>query len=235
VVIASMDYAVARLAGHLAETQPGLIPLVFPMSSLDGLVSLRQGICQMATCHLLDPDTGEYNLPTIHSLFPGQAMVVVRLYNRVEGLLVGAGNPEGIRRIEDLAAGEFRIAKREPGSGVQVWFDHALRQAGANPDHTSATSVLVRSHAEAAQAVIRGAVDAAVGIQALPQPAGIDFIPLFEEPYDLVLHEEDYQDPRLSTFFEYLFSPDFGKDVLSSGTAGGYRLDSTGLRVTHVS
>ncbi|MFM8319527.1 MAG: substrate-binding domain-containing protein, partial [Chloroflexota bacterium] len=121
VAIGSMDSAVQRLAGYVAEQGLPLALQPIPLSSLDGLIALRQGLCQLSTCHLIDAQSQEYNRPFIRHIFPGQPVALAQAFRREEGLIVPPGNPLGLRGLDDLARPGLRFINREAGSGVRQW------------------------------------------------------------------------------------------------------------------
>jgi putative molybdopterin biosynthesis protein len=122
----SHDLALEGIAEHL-EKHVALLSL--PVGSLDGLVNLRQGLCQISGSHLLD-ESGEYNTPFIRHLFPDRAVEMVTLAHRTQGLMLASGNPKAVKKIGDLAKPNIRFVNRNPGSGTRLWFDAELRKAG---------------------------------------------------------------------------------------------------------
>jgi molybdate-binding protein len=229
-VIASNDIALQRLQVDFSQMHTGVAPLVLSLDSLDGLVRLREGVCQMATCHLFDPGGGGYNRPFVTHLFPGQQMALIHLYHREEGLLVRPGNPRQIHTLADLAQDGVRMVNRECGSGVRVWLDFQLGRLGIPPARLAGYTEAAASHREVARAVYEGRADAGVGLHTSAQTFGLEFIPLFEEPYDLVAAPETVADPRFAPLFNHLVSGEFRQAVEK---IGGYRVtpDSGGVEM----
>ncbi len=211
--IGSKDTATRQLADHFSQHNPGFALHILPLNSLDGLVMLQQGVCQMATCHLKSPGADDYNRSYIRHLFAGQAMALIRLFFRQEGLVVVAGNPLGLRGLADLARPDVRLVNREHGAGVRVWLDESLQRLGLDPHIIRGYDAAVHSHSAVAQAVLSGAADVGLGIAACARQAGLGFIPLFEEPYDLALPASLLADPRCAPFFEHLSSGSFRQEV----------------------
>ena len=183
------------------------------LNSLDGLTRLRDGICEMATLHLQEASSGEYNRPFVQHFFPGEDMVLVRLFHREEGLLVRPGNPLGVRGVEDLARPGVRLANRERGAGTRVWLDQALAARGIAKEALAGYGDEVRSHGEVAEAVAAGKADAGLGLPESARQAGLDFIPLFDEPYDLVMRRESYTAPRARHLLEQLDAQPFQEAI----------------------
>lgn len=209
ITIGSMDPGIHQLAAMLDAQQLPFHLQPLPISSLDGLISLRLGLCQMTTCHLIDPQTEEYNRPIIRRLFPGQAIALTEVYRREEGLMVKPGNPLNIRALEDLCRPDVRFINREPGSGVRQWLDLQLVRASIMPENITGYANIARSHEEVAGAVLQGRADTGIGVAAHARELDLEFIPLFEEPYEIAAPETMIHDDRYAGFFDALTSSNF--------------------------
>ncbi len=206
ITIGSMDSGIAHLVGFFAQKHASYSFLTVPLSSLDGLIALRQGLCQMCTCHLIDPQSEEYNRSFIRHLFPCQSMALVQIYRREEGLIVRSGNPSGIHSLDDLVRPDIRFVNREPGSGVRQWLEHQFHRLGIQSEMVPGYSNVVNSHLEVAQTVLKGNADAGIGIASVARKLGLDFIPLFEEPYEIAIPHSFLIDRRYIPFFEFFNS-----------------------------
>lgn len=215
VTIGSLDPGVARLAELLSHSQAPLHLLLVPLSSLDGLIAMRQGLCQMSTCHLIDPQSEMYNRPFIRHLFPGQVVALVQIYRREEGLLVQPGNPLGLRSLEDLARPGVRLINREPGSGVRQWLDLRLGRLGIPPEAVNGYAQIAPSHTAVARAIRYGRADAGIAIAACAAEFGLDFVPLFEEPYEIAAPFELVSDRRYAPIFDTLTSGEYRATIRS--------------------
>jgi putative molybdopterin biosynthesis protein len=182
----SHDLAIESLSVRLDSH---LHMLTLPVGSLDGLVNLRQGLCHLAGAHLLD-ETGDYNTSYVHHLFPDRPVKMVTLAYRTQGLLLAEGNPKGIHSITDLTQKNVAFINRNPGSGTRLWLDREIHRLGLTPILIRGYKDFVHTHSESANAVRSGKTDAALGIQAAAHQHGLDFIPLFEERYDLIIPVE---------------------------------------------
>jgi molybdate-binding protein len=218
----SHDLALEDIADHLSKH---VVLLSLPVGSLDGLVNLRQGLCQISGAHLLD-ESGEYNTPYVRRLFPDRDMEVVTLAGRTQGLMLAAGDPKSIRKMNDLARPNVRFVNRNPGSGTRLWLDGELKRLGVLPERINGYERAVRTHTEAAALIETGKADAALGLQAAAHQHGLDFIPLFEERYDLVLPRE--QEKLLAPFLDYIQTADFRR-ALDSLT--GYNTSHSGEQI----
>lgn len=180
--------------------------LNLPVGSLDGLVNLRQGLCHISGAHLLD-ENGEYNTPYIRRFFPDREMEVITLANRTQGLMFQTGNPKHIKGVVDLINPEVRFVNRNAGSGTRLWLDTELKKAGIKSDTIRGYDHVVKTHSEAAALIENEKADAALGLQAAAGQHGLDFVPLFEERYDLILPRE--QEKVLTPLLDYLQTVDF--------------------------
>jgi putative molybdopterin biosynthesis protein len=191
----SHDLAVELLASKLSNY---LDMLTLPVGSLDGLMTLRQGLCHISGAHLLDQN-GEYNIPFVQHIFPDRPMRIITLAHREQGLMTAPGNPKGIRSLADLARADVSFINRNPGSGTRLWLDQQLQTLGIPAKAIRGYQATVSTHTKSAWAVFSGEADAAVGLRAAAHPLGLDFIPLFHERYDLIFAQEQAEllDPLL--------------------------------------
>jgi putative molybdopterin biosynthesis protein len=199
----SHDLALEVAASSLAKY---VNVLSLPVGSLDGLVNLRQGLCHLSGAHLRD-ESGEYNAPYIRRFFPDRDMEVITLAHRTQGLILRKGNPKQIKSISDLADSGIRFVNRNPGSGTRLWLDNEIKKAGIPPDAVRGYERVVKTHSEAAAVIAKGKADAALGLQAAARQHGLDFLPLFEERYDLILPRE--QEKALTPLLDYLQTGEF--------------------------
>ena len=203
----SHDLAIEEMAKHLAKH---VMVLILPVGSLDGLVNLRQGLCQASGAHLLD-ESGEYNKAFVHRIFPDREMELITLAYRTQGLMFSPGNPKKIKRIADLARPNVRFVNRNNGSGTRLWFDAELSKTREKPTAIHGYNLIVNTHTEAAFLIEAGRADAAIGLQAAAHQHGLGFIPLFEERYDLVLPRE--QEKTLAPFLNYIQALEFRRSL----------------------
>ncbi len=231
-VIGSNDPVLQRFLDKYGETPNDAHCVFLSLDSLEGLVKLREGICEMATVHLLDAHPGKYNDSFVRHFFPGDQMALVRLYHREEGLVVQPGNPLQIHAIEDLVRPGIRLVNRERGAGTRVWLDHELGRLALSRDRIAGYPFEVRSHSEVARAIANGLADVGIGLPTSALEQGLEFIPLFEEPYDLVLPRSSYLDGRFARFLDLVQSKRFYENVQTF--AGYLRLPDSG-QVTLIS
>ncbi|WP_201776569.1 molybdopterin biosynthesis protein [Allosalinactinospora lopnorensis] len=228
VAIGSHDLVLDLAATELRAADPTLSLMSSNVGSLGGLVALRDGLCHVAGSHLLHPATGEYTLPYLDEMMPDRELAVVRLVHRDQGLLVPPGNPEGVTGLSDLAGGRLSYVNRQRGAGTRMLLDHELRRLGIDPAGIDGYAREEPTHLAVAAAIAAGRADCGLGIMAAAQAFGLGFVPVAQEPYDLVLDAGGLDDPLLAPLWDLLESPDFQASVEA---LGGYSTAETGHRI----
>jgi molybdate-binding protein len=218
----SHDVALEEIANHL---QKHFTLLSLPVGSLDGLVNLRQGLCQLSGTHLLD-ESGEYNTPFIRHLFPDRNVEIVTFAYRTQGLMVANRNPLGIKTMSDIAKPNVHFVNRNRGSGTRLWLEAELRKLKIPAEELRGYDQIVQTHSEAASTVRFGQADVALGLQAAAHQHGLDFIPLFEERYDLVLPRENQK--LLTPLLDYLQTSTFRTEL---NALSGYSSSHSGEQI----
>ncbi|MFC4857831.1 molybdopterin biosynthesis protein [Actinophytocola glycyrrhizae] len=227
VAIGSHDLVLDLAASALRATDPLVTLASSNVGSLGGLVALRDGLCHLAGSHLLDPATGEYTLPYVDKLL-GDDIAVIRLVHRDQGLIVAPGNPLELAKIDDLTRPGLRYVNRQRGAGTRVLLDHELARRDIDPADVPGYPREEHTHLAVAAAVAAGRADAGLGILAAARAFGLDFVPVTQEPYDLVLRTESLTDDRLAPLWTLLDAQAFRDEVES---LGGYSCAETGRRV----
>jgi len=222
--IGSHDLTLDLLAQFLAERDRRLASS--NVGSQGGLMAIRRGEAHLAGSHLLDPKTGEYNILYIREYLPNTPVKVVALVGREQGLLVKRGNPKRVQGLEDLRRPEIRFVNRQRGAGTRVLLDYHLNLMAIAPEHIVGYTQEEYTHLSVAAAVASGRADCGLGIAAAAQALDLDFIPLFQERYDLVISKEYAEGDLLAPLFILLADSNFrgavsqltGYDVSVMGT-----------------
>lgn len=225
-VITGQDMSLDILATYLERCLPTERPLRSYAGSLDSLIAMYQGESDIVSTHLLDGDTGEYNLPYIRKILVGFSYVVVRLLTRSAGLYVQKGNPRGLHEWSHLQQDGLTLINRERGAGARVLLDEQLRLHGIPAASLSGYEQEENSHLAVAGKVARGEADVAIGTEKAAQiVGGVDFIPLIQECYDLVMLKKPENEQWITTVIDILRSPAFQSEL---GSIHGYDLTETG-------
>lgn len=190
------------------------------VGSMGGLAALSRGECHLAAAHLLDDTDGTYNDSFIKRFANGEKWERILVFYRTQGIIVQAGNPKNICSFEDLCAGDFVFSNRQPGAGTRVLFDHLLKKNGKSASEVKGYAQQCTTHMEAANRVYTGLADATLGIKSAADALGLDFIPLTEEPYELVIPEKYMKHPTILALIDALDDPEWRRGV---ERMGGYR------------
>lgn len=209
--IGSHDLTLDLLAQFLAERERRLTSA--NVGSQGGLVALRRGEAHLAGSHLLDPDTGEYNLSYIHQYLPEIPVRVIALVGREQGLLVRRTNPKKIRELEDLVRPDVTYVNRQRGAGTRVLLDYHLGLKKLASSNILGYQQEEYTHLGVAAAIASGRADCGLGIAAAAQALDLDFVPLFQERYDLVVPKVYAQSELLVPLFDVLDDQTFRREV----------------------
>lgn len=201
------------------------------VGSLAGLWALREGRAQLAGVHLRDADSGEYNVPFVRHLLLEESVVLMTLARREQGLLLAADNPLGIRGVRDLARRRARLVNRQRGAGTRLLLRDLLRAARVDPATVNGWERVVGTHGAVAAAIAAGSADAGPGTRAAAAQAGLDFLPLGEERYDLVIPRALFESPRLHALRDALHATSFRR---AAAALPGYDVSRMGAVAARV-
>ena len=225
VAIGSHDLTLDVLANLLRRRDPTLRFSSTHVGSLAGLLALKRAEAHLAGSHLLDEETGEYNLSYVQRLLPGENVVVLTLVHRQQGLLIAGKNPKGIGTLRDLTRRDVTFVNRQPGAGTRILLDFKLKELGIDAAKIIGYDREEFTHLAVAAAVKAGLADVGLGILAAARALDLEFIPLLRERYDLVVPDSYYRSSLLKPLLDLITSEEFKKDV---ETLGGYDTSETG-------
>ncbi len=225
VVVGSHDNTLDVLANQMRVRDFRFSLSSSNVGSLGGLIALRNGYCHAAGSHLLDTDTGTYNVSYIKRYLPDLRVKLVNLVFRQQGLIVPRGNPKGISGIEDLAKNNITFVNRQAGSGTRILLDYRLAQLNIKPESIRGYDQDEFTHMSVAVSVLSGAADTGLGIYAAAKALKLDFVPIVTEEYDFVISEEFFEDEKIQLMLDVIRSDSF-KELVNR--LGGYDTSKTG-------
>jgi excisionase family DNA binding protein len=211
-----LDYALRESGSALA---------LLPGGSLDGLARLARREVMVAALHVLDEDSGEYNVPMVRSALDGRDIVAIEWARRRQGLILPAGNPSGIEGLASLVGAGIRVVPRQEGAGSQILFGVLLARAGIDAADLECIAPPARSETDVGLAIQEGRADAGLGLEAVAGQFRLAFIPLHEERLDLVLSRRDFFEPAFQDLLAFTRTPAF-RD--RAATMGGYDIGAVG-------
>jgi len=184
---------------------------------------LRRGEAHIAGIHLFDPESGSYNIPWLKRFLGSQALQLITFAHREQGLIVPAGNPQGIQSIEDIRG--LRYVNRQRGAGTRVLFDYLLAQRGMPPETIRGYDHEEVTHLGVAAAVSDGIGDCGLGLRSAAEAMNLNFIGITKERFDLVIPQRFLEQARLKALLAVLQDSAFKSEL---GEQSGYHSEETG-------
>ncbi len=223
VSVGSHDLIIDLIGDRMAACYPGMGLSGTHIGSMGGLMALKRGETTLAPTHLLDEETGEYNVSYLKKLFADEPISLIKGVQRIQGIMVKKGNPWGITGIEDLP--RVRYINRQRGAGTRVLLDYKLKQMGISPRSICGYDKEAATHMAVAALVASEEADAGMGIRSAAEALGLDFIEVGVEDYDFAIRTQDLQLPQVEAFLEILRSAEFQEKLKE---IGGYGTAHTG-------
>jgi putative molybdopterin biosynthesis protein len=225
VVIGSHDVVLDLIGSWMKKLWPGGGLSSAHVGSLGGLAALRREEAHLAGIHLLDEETGEYNVAYVKRLLPGESVCLINLTYREQGLMVAPGNPLGIRNINDLVRSGVRYINRQRGAGTRILFDYEIKKQGIDPEKINGYDREEYTHMAVAAGIKAGTADVGLGILAAARALGLEFVPVAVERYDLCIPVRFWDTPYVQRVLAVIGEPEFIKEVEA---LGGYDLRDSG-------
>jgi putative molybdopterin biosynthesis protein len=226
IAVAGCDPAIFLAGEYLRRRRDTSAVVGWTLGSAAAIDALKRGEVHIAGLHVVDPKSGESNLPYLRKHLAGSGFTVVTFANWEEGLMVQSSNPKHIRSIADVARKGIALVNREQGSGARGLLDQQLSEAGLSSHQLTGYDRIVGSHLEVAKLVATGQADAGIGVQSVARLLGLEFISLQEARYDLVFPTAYLTDhPTLATFMDTITSRQFRSEI---DALGGYDTRDTG-------
>ena len=209
-IISGQDVVLDILANYLQQEDINAARTY--LNSFEGLLSLYQDNIHVCACHLFDGF--DYNTSYVRSLMPGIPAVMINISYRTQGFYVTSGNPKGIKGWSDLSRKDISVLNRRVGSSARILMDTQLKRLGIPAASVKGYHKIMKSHLTMAAAIAAGEADLAIGTERISrQIDGIDFIPLLEERFDLVIKKELLETKSVQTLIKVLNSPEFKKEI----------------------
>lgn len=225
-ITGSHDLTIDLLENQIRKTGQKYFISSSHVGSMGGLLAIQNKECHGAGMHLLDTESGEYNIPYIEKYLKNNPdLVLVNLVHRDQGLIVPKGNPKGIYSVEDIIKKEAMFINRQKGAGTRILFDNLLTENNIESTAIKGYNHEEFSHLGVAAAIKSGTVDVGAGIKSAAIVYGLDFIPLARERYDLLFHKSFLDSAAGYALLQIINSTDFQEQVHS---LGGYGTEDTG-------
>ncbi len=223
VSIGSHDLIMDIISNIIQKTKPDYSLSSAHVGSMGGIMALRRGEAHMAPIHLLDAETGEYNIAYIKKYLKDTALI--KGVKRIQGMMVKRGNPKNIKGIEDLLRKDIVFVNRQKGAGTRILTDYLIKNIGIETKDIQGYEREMTTHMTVAAAVASASADMGVGVYSAAKAMELDFIPIGEEDYDFAIPIEFIEDNMIQLFIDILNSKEF-KNTLKD--MGGYSTEKSG-------
>ncbi|WP_071461446.1 molybdopterin biosynthesis protein [Bacillus massilinigeriensis] len=215
----SHDMTIDLLSSHMKRKRADRKIVSSHVGSMAGLMAIRKGEAHVAGIHMLDPETKEYNLTYVKKILAGKKVVLYPFLKRTQGWMVPKGNPLGINDAADIARTGAEYANRQKGAGTRILFDLLLAEACLSPEQINGYDREMFSHLSVA-AEVKGNIKATgLGILPAAKAMDLDFIPVADESYDLLMTQEFFESEKGRELLAVIQSEPFRNDV---ARIGGY-------------
>jgi putative molybdopterin biosynthesis protein len=214
----SNDPILDMLHTYMKKSYPEFYIFSANTGSTDGLKALNLGYTDIAWSHLLDPKSGEYNIPFLSNYLPNVKPVVVNLFHRDLGFVVPPKNPFRIRGFEELTQKGVRLINRQKGSGTRVLLDHHLKRLQIPTSKIQGYEREVYTHFEVGLAILSKEADVGIATIAVSKLLGLPFIPITQESFDMILNQSTFFEKGIQAFIEILNSQGFRNRVERLGS-----------------
>lgn len=226
VVIGSHDLILDVMADMMPNHFPGMYLSSTHVGSMGGLMALKRGEAHIAPIHMLNEETGVYNVSYIEKMFH-EPVALIKGVGRVQGIMVKKGNPLHISSVEDLK--KVRFVNRQRGAGTRMLLDFCMKERGIMPEEIRGYDREAATHMAVAALVAGESADAGLGIRSAALAMKLDFIEVGQEEYDFAVPEKYLELPYIRAFVQILKSEEFHKKLQE---LGGYTWERAGEIVT---
>ncbi len=213
----SHDLAIGVLEDQLKLSHPELKIAATNVGSLGGLLALERGETHIGGTHLLDTESGVYNIADIKKTIPKVPLVLVHLAQREQGILAARGNPKSISGLKDITKAGIRFVNRQSGSGTRVLLDHELKKLGIHPAMITGYEREEFTHMAVGVAIASDLADMGLGVRAAATALGLDFLSVASEQYDLLIARPFYESERGAKLMRIICSAGFKQAVAELG------------------
>ena len=222
-IVGSHDPLLDEAADILRRENPAYSIASSHVGSMGGIMAVKRGEAKLAGVHLLDPETGKYNISYVRRYFPEGDAVLIRCVGRVQGIMTHPGNPCNIKTFSDVAA--VRYVNRQSGSGTRILCDYLMNKLDMDTAKLCGYTREEFTHTAVAAQIASGTADAGLGIYSAAKLYGLDFIPVCNEEYDLLIKRGSLDDALVQRFLEVLRGEEFKRRI---DALGGYVLEAPG-------
>lgn len=216
-IIGSHDPLIDEITDVLKRDNPDSVVSSSHVGSMGAIMALKRGEAQMGAIHLLDEETGEYNTSYVNKHFRDGGVILEKGVKRIQGLMIAKGNPKGIREFSDITRDDISYVNRQKGSGTRILCDFLIKQNNIDVSKIYGYEREEFTHTSVAAQIASGTADAGLGIYSAAKTYGLDFIPICNEEYDLLIDENAYETDKIKDFLKVLHSDELRERLKKLG------------------
>ena len=224
-ILGSHDFSLDVMRDIIKKARPDMDLISTHVGSLSGIIALQKGVVDLCTTHILDEKEKTYNIPVVKKYLGTRPALLINVAKRIQGLVVAKGNPKGVKGIPDLSRVDIRFVNRQVGSGTRILLDTMLAEQGIDRSSILGYDRGEFTHTAVGVLVKDGIADVGLAIYPIARLFGLDFIPLVEEEYDLLVAREFTEETKFSMLMEAITSAELARRLQEFG---GYNTDQTG-------
>jgi putative molybdopterin biosynthesis protein len=224
IITGSNDLLLDQLLEVFARRNLLPLPLFSNLGSMGGIRALKENLCHICSCHLLESNGDEYNFAYVEEEF-GNDVVLVNFCKRLQAIVVAPSNPKGVKELADLANGRLRIANRKKGTGTRLLLDQELERQGVSGDQIPGYETEFARHLDVALEVLAGRADVGLAIAAVAEMLGLDQVEVRWERYDFIMRKDVFFSRAVQMLLALLREEEF---LRLSDKFSGYDLSLSG-------
>lgn len=224
-VIGSHDPLIDQITDLLRIADKSIYVASSHVGSMGGIFAVKRKEAHLGGIHLLDEETGTYNIPYLKKYFTSGEVVLVEGVGRVQGFMVAKGNPKVIKGWEEIVSKNLSYVNRQKGSGTRILCDYLAKKQGIDTEAVYGYGREEYTHTGVAALIAAGSADVGLGIYSAAKIYGLDFIPVCDEQYDILVEAGSFNEPHVRRFLDILTTKEFAKRL---DAMGGYTLISPG-------
>jgi excisionase family DNA binding protein len=224
IITGSNDLLLDQLLEVFARRYPLPLPLFSNLGSMGGIRALKENLCHICSCHLLEPEGDEYNFAYVEEEF-GSDVTLVNFCRRSQAIVVPRGNPKKVTELADLTSGRLRIANRKKDTGTRLLLDQELERRGVSGDQIPGYESEFARHLDVALEVLAERADAGLAIAAVAEMLGLDHVPVRWERYDFIMRKDVFFSRGVQMLLALLRDEEF---LRLSDKFSGYDLSLSG-------
>lgn len=189
------------LEWSLRQSGSGLATLAEGTES--GVARLLRGEVAAAAIHF-HGTVADANVDAVAAMPRLNDAVLVGFVRREQGLLLEPGNPKSLNSLDDVLTSSARMAVRQRGAGADMLLAQLLAGIGAKHSDLNRLEPPCLTGPDLASAVRSGQADCGIATRAAARAAGLEFLPLLWENFDLLMRQRTYFQPSFQALLAFL-------------------------------